>query len=172
MRNKKGAIELSMTTIIVIVIGVALLSFGLFFVNKIRIGVLDLSDATFEDAQKQLSEGLSDVTKFLTISPDSVSIQPDGDRSVKVVVLNLEERDVKVKLVTTPIKDDKLRCLFYDTKESESLEYPLTSGAKTPVIPLLVQDLNGGIRATGCRVVVSGGQTSESQGTLLVRVDK
>ncbi|MEK6955421.1 MAG: hypothetical protein AABW52_02060 [Nanoarchaeota archaeon] len=101
-----------------------------------------------------------------------MSIQPEGDRSVKVVVLNLEERDVKVKLVTTPIKDDKLRCLFYDTKESESLEYPLPSGAKTPVIPLLVQDLNGGIRTTGCRVVVSGGQTSENQGTLLVRVEK
>ena len=171
MQNKKGAIELSMTTIIVIVIGVALLSFGLIFVNKIRTGVTGISDQTFDEAQTLLSEGFSDVTEFLTISPDSVSIEPGKDRAVKVTVLNQEDKDITITLTTSPTKDEKLKCLFFDTKDPVSLTYTIKSGAQEK-LPLVVQDLNGGIRTTGCRVVASGGPTNGNQGTLLVRVEK
>jgi len=171
MQNKKGAIELSMTTIIVIVIGVALLSFGLIFVNKIRTGVTGISDQTFDEAQTLLSEGLSDVTKFLTISPDSITLQPGKDKAVKVILLNQEDKDITATLTTTAIKDDKLKCLFFDTKDITSSTYTIKSGAQE-TIPLVAQDLDGGIRTTGCRVIVNGGPTNGNQGTLLVRIDK
>lgn len=171
MLNKKGAVELSMTTIIVIIIGVALLTFGLVFVNKIRSGVVGISDQTFDEANKILQEGLSDVTKFLTLSPDNIQIEPGKDRAVGVTVLNLEESEIQVSLTATPIKDPKLKCEFFDTKETKSQAYTLASGAKE-TIPFVVTDLDGGIRTTGCRIVVSGGPTSGNQASLIVRVGK
>ena len=48
--NKKGALELSMNTIIIIVIGVVLLSLGLIFVRGLFGQVESLSKSAFETA--------------------------------------------------------------------------------------------------------------------------
>ena len=52
--NKRGALELSMTTIIVIVIGVTLLSLGIIWVRNTMEKVTELSDASFATAQQEL----------------------------------------------------------------------------------------------------------------------
>ena len=55
MRNgKKGALELSVNTIIIIVIGVTLLTLGLLFVRNIFTQTTDLSQTAFENANREL----------------------------------------------------------------------------------------------------------------------
>jgi len=53
--NKKAAIELSMQTIVVIVIGVTILSLGLLWVQNTFRDVGDISDEAFQNAQEVLS---------------------------------------------------------------------------------------------------------------------
>ncbi|MBS3167297.1 hypothetical protein J4403_03770 [Candidatus Woesearchaeota archaeon] len=53
MKSKKGAIELSMNTIIIVIIGIAMLGLGLFFVNKVRLsltGAIDKSTSQMDSA--------------------------------------------------------------------------------------------------------------------------
>ncbi len=50
-KGKKGALELSMTTIIVIVIGVVLLSLALFFVRSLFTQITDIKDDVFTRAK-------------------------------------------------------------------------------------------------------------------------
>lgn len=56
--NKKGAIELSITTIIVIVLGVTLLVLGLVFVKGIFSKVNALSDQAFSSADKAIKDNM------------------------------------------------------------------------------------------------------------------
>lgn len=62
MESKKGAIELSMTTIIVIVLGVTLLILGLAFVRSIFQKTTGLADEAFSSAEKEIQQrmGASD----------------------------------------------------------------------------------------------------------------
>ena len=60
MKSKRGAIELSMTTIIVIVLGVVLLSLGLMFVRGIFKQITDESDQIFAMSEEQISELFED----------------------------------------------------------------------------------------------------------------
>ena len=56
LKNKKGAIELSMTTIIVIVMGVTLLILGITFVRTIFTKIQNISETTFDQAGDILGE--------------------------------------------------------------------------------------------------------------------
>ncbi len=62
MQSKKGAIELSMTTIIVIVMGVTLLVLGLVFIRGIYDKAKGLTDEAFADAEREIQQrmGASD----------------------------------------------------------------------------------------------------------------
>ena len=173
MLNKKGAIELSMTTIIVIVMGVTLLILGLIFVRGIFGGLSDISKSTLGKAKSILGEGLEDVNKFLTLSPETISVEQGKDDAIKVIIFNQEEDEVKVSATTSPIKgDSKLQCLFLDSSEATSNSYTLSSGEKKS-LALLVKDNKGALRTTGCNVVVNGGPSGiDNQASLLVRIAK
>ena len=62
MQSKKGAIELSMTTIIVIVMGVTLLILGLVFIRGIFTKITGLTEDAFRSAEKEIQQrmGASD----------------------------------------------------------------------------------------------------------------
>lgn len=64
MKNKKGAIELSMTTIIVIVIGVTLLILGLAWVRGLFAKTSVLTDQAFATAEKMIQENMGSSDKF------------------------------------------------------------------------------------------------------------
>jgi len=66
--NKKGAIELSMNTIIIIVMGVVLLSLGLMFVRGIFSQVEGLSKSAFETADAEI--GIMSNARCLTEGVD------------------------------------------------------------------------------------------------------
>lgn len=84
--NKKGAIELSMTTIVVIVIGITLLSLGLIFVRGIFKQVTGLSDITFREAETSL-ENMRATDEILSVPPE-VKVDIGGQETFKIVLGN------------------------------------------------------------------------------------
>lgn len=171
MKSKKGAIELSMTTIIVIVLGVTLLILGGVFIKKIFGDTLEISDETFATAKSQLTK-LENLNQFLTLNPKSIKVEQGQFKAAEVILLNQGREEISVKATIDSINDDKLTCLFYDTKSKESDSYPLSSGEHA-TISVVVQDNNGGLRPTGCRVTVQGAPTNvQNSGTIIVEVIK
>ena len=64
MDNKKGAMELSMTTIIIIVLGVTLLILGITFIRGMMAKVVTLSDEAFTTAEKEIQGKMGASDKF------------------------------------------------------------------------------------------------------------
>src|SRR3989338_7889465 len=84
--NKKGAIELSMTTIIVIVIGVVLLSLGLVWVR-----------GTFLQADQEIREKMGGDSKFY-ISGQTFDLKVKSKITINVGVQNTEGTDASFTL--------------------------------------------------------------------------
>lgn len=87
MMDKKGAIEFSMTTIMVIIIGVAVLALGLTWVRGTFDSVGDITDAAFESAKSELGQDLTREDP-LGISPSTISLRPGESTTVAVGFLN------------------------------------------------------------------------------------
>tara|TARA_Y100000034_G_scaffold26632_1_gene31744 strand:- start:537 stop:1058 length:522 start_codon:yes stop_codon:yes gene_type:complete len=64
LKNKKAAIELSMTTIIIIIVGVTLLSLGLMWINNIFGEVDVLTDDAFSTARKVVQQDMAPDDSF------------------------------------------------------------------------------------------------------------
>ncbi len=64
MKSKRGAIELSMTTIIVIVLGVMLLGLGIAWVTGLFSQIEDLTQQSFAKAQQTIQEDMPSGDKF------------------------------------------------------------------------------------------------------------
>jgi len=170
MKNKKGAIALSMTTIIVIVIGVTLLILGITFVRGIFGKISGISDETFSKAESMLGE-LEDVNKFLTVSPNSAEVELKGDDVVKVIIANFEESSITVS-ASVEAKGEGIECVFGDTGKTTSEEYEIGSG-KQKDIALFVKDTGGTLRMTSCEVEVIGApQGEDNTETIPIRVIK
>ncbi len=56
MKNKKAAFEMSMTTIIVIVMAVVMLILGLVFIRTIMCGAMNIATTTLEGAQSEINK--------------------------------------------------------------------------------------------------------------------
>ena len=168
--NKKGAIEMSMTTIIVIVLGVTLLILGLAFVRNIFLKTGGMSDEIFTQAQSQLGQ-LERVDKFLTVAPGRFDLKQNEFKGVKVVVLNQGEEIINVRAVTNVVGgDNNLECKFAETKESSSDTHKIASGKQAEVM-LVVKDMGGPLRQSACKVAIEGAPEGEdNRASILVNV--
>ena len=158
MVNKKGALELSINTIIIIVIGVTLLTLGLLFVRGI-FGKMDkISENTFNNANDLLG-GLENVKSLLTVSPTQIEIEQGKDDVAKVIK------------VTPRSSDKNLKCyVIGETNAEPSQElgpFKISSGNQKN-IALIVQDLNGAIRNTACTVSITGAPEGEDNSETVV----
>src|SRR3989344_4030844 len=133
-KGKKGALELSINTIIIIVIGVTLLTLGLVFVRNIFTQTSDLSAKAFEDANRELDALGGNVNEFLTVSPEIVRIKAGDVSGFSVLIKNIEENSfsgVVARVITSEVASSKgVRCEFLDTSTSKNLRSPLTSGSE------------------------------------------
>ena len=89
--NKRGAIELSMTTIIVIVIGVTLLILGLAWVRGLFSKIDIITADQLEAAKVEVSEKMSPSDKFY-ISGTSINVEPGKLKSINVGVQNIGQQ--------------------------------------------------------------------------------
>jgi len=168
--KKRGALELSITTIIVIVIGITLLSLGLIFVRSIFSNIRGLSKGAFEKANAEIGK-LSEADSFLTISPPKIEVEQNGARDVKVVIANFEEISLTVKAKVTS-SDKNIECVFADTMASSSEEYTIGSG-KEAKLSLIIDEKGGTLGVKSCTVEVAGGPIGEpNKDSLILTVIK
>ncbi len=167
LRNKRGAIELSITTIIVIVIGVALLVLGLTFVSKIFGKANELIDSSFAKADAEIGI-FESVNAPLTLIPDTVSLKKGKSKLVTVIAANLDEGVARnVKLTVTSSKN-YIGCYFLSTENSVSQPKDIESGNQLKD-KIVVRSLSG-VGTGACHVEVQGLSTSDNQVDLFVQV--
>tara|TARA_Y100000310_G_scaffold315803_1_gene366785 strand:- start:362 stop:853 length:492 start_codon:yes stop_codon:yes gene_type:complete len=95
--NKKGAIEFSMTTIMVIIVGVVVLSLGIAWVMGSFEKIGGITDAAFEGAKEQLGAKLT-AQDPMGVSPSTVTLAPGKSTTVAVGYLNAGSTSVSVSL--------------------------------------------------------------------------
>ncbi len=167
LRNKRGAIELSITTIIIIVIGVALLVLGLTFVSKIFKRGADLIDQSFARADAEIGI-FESINAPLTLIPDTVKVKKGGSKLVTVIAANLDEGVAKNVKMSVKSSKSSIGCYFLSTENSVSSPRNIESGnqLKDKIVVRSLGDL-----ATGaCHVEVQGLSTSDNQVDLFVQV--
>lgn len=88
-KHKKGAIELSITTIIIIVIGVAILSLGLKWVYGIFGNLQQTSKSAFETVDTQLDSLLSGTDEIIVVYPETITIKQKETDVLGIAIQNL-----------------------------------------------------------------------------------
>ena len=181
MKSKSGAIELSMTTIIVVVLGITLLILGLAFIRGIFGNLGDISDETFDNAQ-DLLVGLESFDDFLTLRPERIELKQGEDKPVKLTILNQGREEITISVLANS-RDENLECLIFDAgnteeikkeeRKSQSSSYTLTSGEHKSMF-MVIKDKNGDLRTTGCNVAVQGAPAgiSDTSKVVIVKVIK
>lgn len=130
MKSKKGAIELSMTTIIVIVIGITLLTLGLTWVRSTLGKVTDLTDEAFKMSDQEITNMFSNSAELLKIVPDTATMKKGKSVDVTVVLYNLEEGSLEFQAKTYPVENGvDLSCNFVETGSADSRTRTINSGA-------------------------------------------
>lgn len=106
--KKKGAIEMSMQTIIVVVIGITLLTLGLQFVYKTFSDVGSQQKAVDEATKKQLRELFGESDDPVALVSNSISIAQGDSEDFAVGFKNIGttsgEFSYKIILETGPVK--------------------------------------------------------------------
>src|SRR3989338_9033469 len=90
LKNKSGALELSVSTIIVIVIGVTLLVLGLVFVQGIFRKVTELSEGAFRAADEQIQNNMG-ATDKIYIPGQTFEVNSGDSTTINIGVQNFRE---------------------------------------------------------------------------------
>ena len=153
--NKKGALELSMNTIIIIVIGVVLLSLGLMFVRGIFTQTTDLSEKVFANANKELDALGGSVNSAIVASPMTVRMKAGETSGFVVQVTNLEQDGTYNGLTgVLGSNDQRIACTFTDGTTQKNIR-TLISGAEDR-LQVFVRSQKGVIGTKSCRFTLNG----------------
>src|SRR3989344_3453383 len=107
MKDKMGAIELSITTIVVVVIGITLLTLGLVWVSGIFDKLRGTTEGAFEKVDTQIEEILGQGSgKAISVTPSSISLEKGSTAKVRVILENNEEIDT-TNAYATVTRDSK-----------------------------------------------------------------
>lgn len=113
MQTKKGAVELSMNTIIVIVIGIILLTLGLTFVTGVFKKTSELAKKAFEISDKELQDRIG-ATQKMYIPQFDVELEPGSSTTITVGIKSFgdEETPSIFRIDITPTEDEKRKEWF------------------------------------------------------------
>ncbi len=119
--QKKGAIEMSMTTIIIVVIGVTLLVLGIRFVVNTMSGISGQQEKIQEMTEGKLAEMFGESEKAISLPQAKLEVDQGDTGSVRVYMRNPSSDTVnlkyKVKLDSSPSGMDKAIDWITWTKE-------------------------------------------------------
>ncbi|MBS3107701.1 hypothetical protein J4468_02190 [Candidatus Woesearchaeota archaeon] len=150
--NKRAAIELSMNVIIVIVIGVVVLSMGLFFVRSIFEKIAPMTDDMLDQARKDLQNIEPDT--LITLTTNQKELTSRSTRVVGVIIYNTEAEILEYKLKAES-KDPKIKCYFSSSGNTETPMKTLNSLAKFNDF-IVIEENGGGVRNAICNIRVIG----------------
>ena len=174
---KTGAVELSMTTVIVIILGVVLLTLGLAFVRGVFKKVNELTKKSFDQAKSSIGE-LGTIDKELTLTTNSIELEQSGDNAVGVVLFNLGKQEQTFQIKTTPRPapptniQPKFACFVTETGSGDSGAIPLKSGERDDLVIGIVDESEGTPLGTYiCKVeLFKGGKSTGKAESILIKV--
>tara|TARA_Y100000310_G_scaffold345776_1_gene469701 strand:+ start:5872 stop:6402 length:531 start_codon:yes stop_codon:yes gene_type:complete len=175
--NKKGAVELSMTTIIIIVIGITILSLGLVWIRAVFTDVGGLTESAFEQGQTEINEIFGGTDRAVALSPSELSMKQGETSTATLAINNLGSGSVTVSASVEAIASggsasDTFVCAFSDTFSQESNSYTLGSGDGLSGLKLLVEDQGSDLGTYICSVTVSGLADGTEISSVIVTLEK
>ena len=167
MANKRGAVELSMSTIIVVILGVTLLSLGLLWVRSSLNRITDLSDEAFSLSEEEIDNLFLTSDSLLKIIPSDVELSKGDSIKVGVIFYNLEQSTLNIQAKVIPISAGvPVKCSFGDTLTQDSKSYNLNSGA-SETIDLVIETVPETTLGTGgCDVTITSLTSSQTSYSL------
>ena len=173
MLNKKGALELSVSTIIIIVIGVTLLVLGLVFVQGTFRKVTELSEGAFRAADEQIQNNMGASDKIY-IPGQTFEVDSGESSTINIGVQNFKESGSEPK--SSPFKIDVSGGIGEDISEWFVLpkEAVLVAVGEKKGIQILLTILDGVIpgSAFSFSIKVLKGNSIYGQEVIIVKVKK
>jgi len=176
--NKKGAIELSMTTIIVIVIGITILSLGLVWIRSVFTDIGGLTQGAFEQGETQISEIFEATNEPVALSPSEVTVAQGDTSTASLAINNLASAAVSGVYAEVEAKGlggvaaDNLVCALSDTLDSKSNTYTIESGRGISGLKVLVEDQGSNLGTYACVITIYNLQEGTQTQSLIVSIEK
>lgn len=140
--NKKGAIEMSMTTIIVVILGITLLSLGLMFVRNIFKDIGGSSAKMSDLADKQMMEMFGESEDPISLPRDEVEIAQGDDVALDIGIRNTGEyhgdfniKSIEMKTKPSAYKGNGADWISWDDSKSTILSGKAIKGKILVSVP-------------------------------------
>lgn len=136
-KGKRGAIEMSMSTIVILVLAVSLLILGVGFINKIRGTTTSVLDITDQQLKDQISK-LFGEDKKVVVYPDSkiVSIKQGEAGGFGIGIKNLREGSSNNVVFSYEVVVSDLKVQEKCGVSAEEIEKFMVTGQSETDIPL------------------------------------
>jgi len=169
--NKKGAIELSMTTIIIIIIGVVILMLGIGFVTNVLTGAEDIAGTAITGGKEQVLGILGSSKDPVTLYSTNVDLEQGDYNYIGVVVLN-DQGDSADYVLTTELKsrsDNNLDCYIAESLDLTD-SFTLNSGLDTSRTIVIEDTGNSPLALNSCTITVTRNGVEISKESILINV--
>lgn len=135
-RRRKGAVEMSMQTIIVVVIGVTLLTLGLKFTYDAFKGISEKQDKIQDLTEGELAKLFGESEETLSISPSTTSIKLGKTGEVVLRIRNNENTEITgakigISVIGTEDAEKAKDWFLYDT---DSFDLKSGAGVKNTIV--------------------------------------
>lgn len=156
MKQKSGAIQLSMGTIIIVILGVTLLSLALIWIRGYMGKITDLSEDAFLLSEQEIDSLFSDSDSLLKIMPDNIEMKKGKSAEVGVIFYNLEGATLRIQAQVEPIAAGvPVTCKLGDTLTATSKEYDLASGSSKRIKLRVETTKETTLGAGGCDLTIT-----------------
>ncbi len=170
--EKRGALELSVNTIVIVVLGITILIVGLAFIDTIKEKLSGSAEGAFKELEGRFDE--LNAQRLLTLRPNSFDVKAGKTKQIEVIIANLGDSDYGNVVVNVESVGNDIKCFFASTQTMKSKVYNIASG-KQVSLDLRVQALgNARLGDKTCNVVVSGAGISDpdTEASLAINVVK
>ncbi|MBU1203559.1 MAG: hypothetical protein KKG60_00645 [Nanoarchaeota archaeon] len=168
IKSKKGAMELSVNTIVVIVIGVTLLVLGLVFVKGIFDRLGDQADVIFGNVENELSS-IATHDQKLTVQ-NSVPVKQGDQSFFKIWVVNLDDSPKTFKISVEPSSGNPFGERV-DIDFASNEEY-LDIGEEAGFVAGVATTENAPLKAGGYKITVLANNQPYDTAGFFVKVEK
>lgn len=170
--QKRGALELSVNTIVIVVLGVTILIIGLAFLDTIRDKLSSISEESFQQIEGKFNE--LNAQQLITLAPNNFELTSGKSKVVTLVVANLDPDAYSGVFATIQNLDKDIKCSFAATKLGKSKAYDIPSGQQVSLAVLVETTKSTGLGNKVCNVQVTGGgiTQADAEESLVVMIAK
>ncbi|MBW2988614.1 hypothetical protein DRJ48_04365 [Candidatus Woesearchaeota archaeon] len=106
MLNKRGALELSVNAIVIVVLAMTLLGLGLAFIRGQISKITETSEQVQDQIRDQILEDLRTGDKRLSFPSSEISIRSRNSKTIVIGVKNLLDRNLKFRIKIQDLNSD------------------------------------------------------------------